>query len=154
MRTATCAAVVPAATAPSMISPKRPQAIRRRVEINQRTSRCEPPRPLRRRVAFFVRLKESLPLPPGSSHCCAIPSGAVWSPSGPGFRASPAPTVLSESAPASRWHSGMPAASASPAQGRGLARAIGAELGGIEPSGTQHHRELVGSAPALRVLVR
>ena len=31
--------------------------------------------------------------------------------------------------------------------------AIGADLGGVQPSGLQHHRELVSSAPALRVLL-
>ena len=31
--------------------------------------------------------------------------------------------------------------------------ALGAELGGIKPSGFQHHRELVGGTPALWILL-
>ena len=32
--------------------------------------------------------------------------------------------------------------------------AVGAEFGGIQPSGLEHHRELVGGSPALRILLR
>ena len=31
--------------------------------------------------------------------------------------------------------------------------AVGAELGGVEGSGLQYHRELVGSTPAIRVFL-
>jgi hypothetical protein len=32
--------------------------------------------------------------------------------------------------------------------------AVGTQLGGIQPSGLQNHRELVGGTPVLRILLR
>ena len=47
------------------------------------------------------------------------------------------------------WHPELPAANAPPAPGSTPIPAVGAQLGGIKPSGFDHHRELVSSAQAV-----
>jgi len=120
------------------------------------------PRPPSSRPPTFFAAPARPPSPPGPSPCVAVPSLVFLFPAGPGrgaFQAPFAPPLL-----ALRLHQVPPARWPRPGR-RCLApavylfkeqtplSAVATELSGIEPSCFKHHREFIGSTPAIWVFL-